>query len=69
MQKRYPDYGKYEPYNKVSYEEFQRYLDTAFPGKKYDFKKQILPQMKKMGTDAARSVYTKISPKNQMHNF
>lgn len=25
--------------------------------------------MKKMGTDAARSVYTKISPKNQLHNF
>jgi tubulin polyglutamylase TTLL1/tubulin monoglycylase TTLL3/8 len=25
--------------------------------------------MKKMGTDAARSVYTKIAPQKQMHNF
>lgn len=39
------------------------------PNKKYDFKKQILPQMRKMATDAARSVYTKIAPKNQLHNF
>lgn len=53
----------------MSYEEFQRYLDATYPTKKYDFKKQILPKMKKMGTDAARSVYTKISPKNLINNF
>ena len=60
---------KYEPYNKVSYEEFQRYLDINHHGKKYSFREQILPQMRKMATDAVRSVYTKISPRNLMNNF
>jgi hypothetical protein len=39
------------------------------PTKKYNFKEQILPQMKKMGSDAVRSVFTKISPGNLMNNF
>jgi tubulin polyglutamylase TTLL1/tubulin monoglycylase TTLL3/8 len=39
------------------------------PDKKYNFKEQILPQMKKMATDAAKSVYLKVSSKQQMHNF
>jgi hypothetical protein len=38
------------------------------PTKKYNFKEQILPQMKKMGSDAG-SVFTKISPGNLMNNF
>jgi hypothetical protein len=37
--------------------------------KKYNFRNTILPQMKKMATDAAKSVYTKISPGNQINNF
>lgn len=69
VQKCYPLYGKYEMYNKLSYEEFQRYLDVTYSNKKYNFKEDILPQMKSMATDAAKSVYTKISPKNQMNNF
>lgn len=34
-----------------------------------NFKSSVLPQMKKMATDAARSVATKISPSNNMNNF
>jgi len=37
--------------------------------KKLDLKKTVLNKMKQIATDCARSVYTKISPKNQMHNF
>ncbi len=40
-----------------------------FPDKKLNFREQILPHMKKMATDAAKSVYLNISPKQQMHNF
>jgi hypothetical protein len=69
VQKLFPDYHKYEPFNKISYEEFQRHLDSSHPNKKYNFKEQILPQMKKMGTDAVHSVFTKISPENLMNNF
>jgi tubulin polyglutamylase TTLL1 len=38
VQKNFPDYHRYEAYNKVSYEEFQRYLDQAHSGKKYNFR-------------------------------
>jgi hypothetical protein len=69
VQKKFPDYHKYEPFNKISYEEFQRHLDSSHSNKKYNFKEQILPQMKKMGTDAVHSVFTKISPGNLMNNF
>ena len=31
VQKRSEDYGKYEPGNKLSYSEFQMYLDKTFP--------------------------------------
>jgi hypothetical protein len=34
----------------------------TYSGKKYNFKEEILVQMKKMGTDAAKSVFTKICP-------
>ena len=37
VQKYTPLYGKYEPANKISYSEFQRYLDTTYPKKKYNF--------------------------------
>jgi tubulin polyglutamylase TTLL1 len=37
--------------------------------KKYNFREQIVPRMKEMATDAARSVFTKIAPRNQMNNF
>ena len=37
IQKNTTDYGKYEKGNKLSYADFQKYLDTSFPGKKYDF--------------------------------
>ena len=38
-------------------------------GKKCSFKEHIIPQMKEMATDAAKSVFTKIAPHNQMNNF
>lgn len=38
IQNQYPDYGRYEPHNKLSYSEFQTYLNT-FTDRKYDFKK------------------------------
>jgi tubulin polyglutamylase TTLL1 len=38
-------------------------------GKKYNFRSQIMPTMRKMGQDAAKSIYTKVSPGNPMNNF
>jgi tubulin polyglutamylase TTLL1/tubulin monoglycylase TTLL3/8 len=39
------------------------------PERTFNFKEEILTKMKVMAKDAARSVYNKISPQNQMHNF
>lgn len=36
VQKNLPDYGKYEKGNKLTYLEFQAYLDRFYPGK-YNF--------------------------------
>jgi hypothetical protein len=44
VQKKGEHYGKFEKGNKVSFEDFQRYLDTLPP--KVDFAKTILPKMK-----------------------
>jgi tubulin polyglutamylase TTLL1 len=38
VQKYLPDYGKYEKGNKLSYADFQKYLNKEYPGK-YDFYK------------------------------
>jgi len=32
VQKKSEDYGKYEPGNKLSFSDFQRYLDTSYTG-------------------------------------
>ena len=36
IQKNTPDYGKYEKGNKLSYQDFQKYLDATYPQKKYN---------------------------------
>lgn len=33
IQKKSEDYGKYENGNKISFSDFQRYLDISFPDK------------------------------------
>lgn len=37
VQKYLPGYGKFEPANKLSFIEFQRYLDATYPKKNYNF--------------------------------
>ena len=44
IQKKSDDYGKFENGNKVSYGDFQKYLDRE--GIQCDFNGKILPQMK-----------------------
>lgn len=40
------DYGKYECGNKLSFAEFQRYLDTSHSSLNVDFHRDLLPQIK-----------------------
>ena len=48
-------YGKYEQGNKVSYAQFQKYLDVKYPGSGYDLQKQIVPAMKQIATDSMKA--------------
>jgi hypothetical protein len=64
VQKHCDNYGRYEAANKLSYGDFQRYLDTTYHKKNYSFERQILPKMKQIATDAVKSVFLKLSPSN-----
>jgi len=64
------DYGKYEPANKMSLDDFQRYLD------KYDnaagaavVREKIVPQMRSLMADAVRSVLPVLNPRQIDHCF
>jgi hypothetical protein len=69
IQKRGEDYGKFENGNKLSFFDFQRYLDTTHPELKCDFKKTIVPQLKKLTTDTLKAVWKKIDPKKRQNTF
>lgn len=45
IQKKYEEYGKWEAGNKVSYAEFEKYLESMYGGS-VDFYKNIYRQMK-----------------------
>jgi hypothetical protein len=46
VQKKLDDYGKFESGNKLSYTDFQKYLDSVHI--KCDFVKDVIPNMKQM---------------------
>jgi hypothetical protein len=66
VQKKCEDYGKYESGNKLSFSDFQRYLDTTYNGgdngTKLKFWQQAYPEMKKLANDVIRGVFTKMNP-------
>lgn len=43
VQKKAEDYGKYEAGNKLSYTDFQNYLDKNFPDLSICFDRDLLP--------------------------
>ena len=52
VQKNTSDYGKYEKGNKISYQDFQKYLNqikTKKDAELYNFNQSILPRMKEIG--------------------
>ena len=54
------DYGKYEPGNKLSYTDLQKYFDYSFG--EYPFFGRILPKMKQIARKVLKSVKGKIDP-------
>ncbi|CAD8095262.1 unnamed protein product [Paramecium sonneborni] len=67
IQKYADTYGKYENGNKLSFSEFQRYLDNQ--PKKYHFYKDLYPQLIDIATTSIKSVYCKLAPYKKEFNF
>ena len=67
VQKRCEEYGKFEPGNKLSYNEFQQFIDKNYPDLNICFERDILSQMNKMTTDIFRACHGKLDPKRRLH--
>jgi predicted nucleic acid-binding protein len=67
VQKHGSSYGKHEAGNKLSYLEFQEYLDEQHPG--MNFFETALPQIKALVTDTVFAAYMKIEPTRKLHSF
>ena len=67
IQKYSEEYGKFEDGNKLSYKDFQRYLDFHCSDKKVNFFNDILPNIKNLIKDSIQSVFLKIDPKKRLH--
>jgi tubulin polyglutamylase TTLL1 len=67
IQKNSDEYGKYEDGNKLSYKDFQRYLDFHCTDKKITFVNDIVPLIKSLIKDTILAVYLKIDPKKRLN--
>jgi len=68
VQKKSEDYGKFESGNKMSYAEFQRYLETNLPGKG-SFWTDLWPQIRQLVTDSFRATHKQLDPRQRQHSF
>jgi tubulin polyglutamylase TTLL1 len=69
IQKYSDGYGKHEEGNKVSYNEFQRYMDSAVGEGKFSFSEMIYSRMKAIALDAVKATCLQLDPSNTEHNF
>ncbi|CAD8203545.1 unnamed protein product [Paramecium octaurelia] len=67
IQKYADTYGRYENGNKLSLSEFQRYLENQ--PKKYNFYRDLYPQLIEIATISIKSVYCKLAPHKKEFNF
>lgn len=63
------DYGKFESANKLSINDFQRYLDQNHSSKSIDFMRDLFPIMERLVADSFRAVAKKIDPHRLQNQF
>lgn len=61
-------YSKYQKGNKISFTEFQRYLDTTYPTEKYSVK-QLTEKMKSITQTVVKSTYFKLDKSKKTNGF
>ena len=70
IQKKCDDYGKYEPGNKLSYADFQKYLDLPrYQDLNVNFERDILTQIKKLTTDCFKATWGILDPYKRINSF
>lgn len=69
VQKKGEDYGKYENGNKISFADFQKYLDNNFGDKKLNFYKTVYPQMMRLARDALTATCHVLDEKKREFTF
>ena len=69
VQKHGEDYGKYEPGNKLTYGEFQRYLELRNPDIASVFQQSTLPRIKDLVKDTILATFRKLDPARHNASF
>ena len=69
VQKKSEDYGKFENANKISFTDFQKYLDNTYPECEYNFANQVYPHMIKLATDAIRATSLSLDANRREYTF
>eukprot|EP01017_Pseudomicrothorax_dubius_P004792 TRINITY_DN11059_c0_g1_i2.p1 TRINITY_DN11059_c0_g1~~TRINITY_DN11059_c0_g1_i2.p1 ORF type:complete len:217 (-),score=50.22 TRINITY_DN11059_c0_g1_i2:34-684(-) len=69
VQKKGDEYGKFESGNKLSFAEFQKYLDSVYGTGKLDIVRNAVPQMKAIARKLTQSVVRLIDPEKREHCF
>lgn len=68
VQKKSEDYGRFENGNKLSFPEFQRYLEANFT-EQIDFWRDLWPRIKQLMTDSFQAVSRHVDPHRRKHTF
>ena len=69
VQKYSDDYGRFEAGNKLSYQEFQKYLQLIYPDKNINLERDLIMQVKKMVTDSIRATFHLLDSKKRMNTY
>merc|ERR1712072_219218 len=69
VQKNGEDYGKFESANKMSFDEFQKYLDEHHAKDAINVREHFCPQIQALMTDAVRSVASRLNPRGLDYCF
>ena len=69
VQKYSEDYGRFEMGNKLSYADFQRYLEQRYPVYAPKFHSQVLPAIRRLVKDTMEATFLKLDPKRRHPSF
>ena len=67
VQKQSQDYGRFEDNNKMTYKEFQRYLDFNYFDKKFNFIGDIIPKIRNIVKDTILAAYLKLDSNKRIN--